>query len=261
MFDFGNVKEVKLSKGAHDSPEHGMCFMEMAAWFAGEEHSDKPECVSPALGRLGIALNDCMDAEARDRTLKPMIPHVVGTTDADAEVSRVAYICLRAFNYTAGMVVPEFFFRYGPARSVGDAYSMGEEIARRFRGDNYGGYGYGKMSYSNHLYGNDEPRKREMVELLTRVCRESYDKSSIIASLDSPSKFVTRHRGDLDCAIRLFVEAARFIPDWSAAIDTLREAINLGRHEGFDVSVNLEKRHKELAKLPAAKPKAPAMAI
>ena len=78
-FDFSQITEVRLGSGAHESPEQGLCFMEMVAWFAGEKHSDRPECACPVLGSYGIAANDSMPDEARDRLLKPLVPLIAGT--------------------------------------------------------------------------------------------------------------------------------------------------------------------------------------
>ena len=41
------LADVPLKKGAHSSPDAGMCALEAAAWIAGEPHSDHPECVCP----------------------------------------------------------------------------------------------------------------------------------------------------------------------------------------------------------------------
>jgi hypothetical protein len=217
MFDFGSVKEVRLSVGAHKAPEQGMCFMEMAAWFAGEEHSDQPKCVSPVLGRLGIMLNDQMGDRQRDETLKPMIPHVVGTFDNAAELDREHYIAVRAFNYAAPLIANDYLCRERPARDIYDVVGMAHGI------------------FHNGRLG-DALRGR------SRALRDLAHAFQI---------FVDRRFGD---APDIFKLAGEIIPDWSAAIDTLREAIKLGRHDGFDVSVNLAARHAELVKLPKVAP-------
>ncbi len=213
MFDFASVKEVRLARGSHKTPEQGMCFMEMAAWFAGEEHSDKPACVSPMLGRMGIMLNDNMGERQRDQTLKPMIPHVVGTFDEDAEGARVQYVAVRAFNYAVHLIAPEFHVRQRPARDAQDVYGMGREIFR--------------CAQPPRFLGRAQ---RELAQTFFHVVSGEFR--------DAPA---------------IFALASEIIPDWSAAIDTLREAIKLGRHDGFDVSVNLAARHAELAKMPKAK--------
>ncbi len=79
MFDFSSVAEVRLSQGKHASPQEGMCLMEVVAWFAGEPHSDRPDCVCPVLATFGIGINDAMDDRSRDRLLKPLVGLFVGT--------------------------------------------------------------------------------------------------------------------------------------------------------------------------------------
>ena len=41
---------IVLDKGAHDTREDGVCVMEAVAWYAGEDHSDAPACVSALAG-------------------------------------------------------------------------------------------------------------------------------------------------------------------------------------------------------------------
>lgn len=67
-----------LSKGAHTRALDGRCAMEWVAYLAGEEHSDKPGCVSPVLTRFCIALNDrLLDAERQK--LRPYLARTIGT--------------------------------------------------------------------------------------------------------------------------------------------------------------------------------------
>ena len=83
-----DLDELHLDGGSHSSPEDGMCVMEAVAYFAHEPHSDKPKCVSPAIGAFLRSWNDSMSAEDRQR-LKPYIPKVVGTsTTAEDESTR-----------------------------------------------------------------------------------------------------------------------------------------------------------------------------
>jgi len=56
-----------LASGNHDSRSQGMCSMEWVAYIAGEEHSDAPVCVCPALRRFGIGLNDSLPDDLRQR--------------------------------------------------------------------------------------------------------------------------------------------------------------------------------------------------
>lgn len=252
MFDFATVKEVRLSKGAHDSPEAGMCFMEMAAWFAGEEHSDKPACVSPALGHLGIAINDSMDHHIRDTALKPMIPHVVGTFDDATEGKRVEYICLRAFNYSLGILSPGFAVRHRGAGSYDEARSMFahlRDIEERGRRDFHAPY----QPPFAAPYSDDRGARQRLIRTVEAMMErrlESFGWHMPLKSIPMPEKL---HRfpnlENVKAAGGVFSLMGEIIPDWSAALDTLREAIKLGRHDGFDVAVNLVARHERLREL------------
>lgn len=259
MFDFTKVQEVRLSKGSHDKPEKGMCFMEMAAWFAGEPHSDRPKCVSPALGILGIAINDYMTDKPRDLQLKPMIPLVVGTFDIEAEGRRIEYIVLRAFNYAMGVLLPEYAQRVrGGVQSVRDARHVSSWLRDYSRyGDprrHYNSDMMTAMKYSMAEISGDPFRRRlasnleEMLSVRLRapvwdsvksveVCSEVYRDEDLLTIENAKA------------AAGVFANMGEIIPDWSAALDTLREAIKLGRHDGFTMTVNLEAQHKKLREL------------
>jgi hypothetical protein len=67
-----------LSKGSHTSPDEGRCAMEWVAYLAGEPHSDQPVCVSPALRSFGIAFNDRLPDDKRQK-LRPYLARCIGT--------------------------------------------------------------------------------------------------------------------------------------------------------------------------------------
>jgi hypothetical protein len=67
------MDNVTLLGGSHDRRDQGVCVMEAVAWFAGEQHSDQPQCVCPVIAAFARGMNDWMSAEDRQR-LKPMIP-------------------------------------------------------------------------------------------------------------------------------------------------------------------------------------------
>jgi hypothetical protein len=106
-FDFSRITEVRLAEGGHKNPNDGLCFMEMAAWFAGEKHSDKPECACPVLGAYGIRLNDRMPDDVRDWLLKPLVPMIVGTRDKDSEVKRAEFLAMWATNKILPIILRE----------------------------------------------------------------------------------------------------------------------------------------------------------
>ncbi len=87
-----NLDTLYLDKGAHDSRDQGVCFMEAVAWYHGDDHSDAPPCVSPVLRILGTRLNDILPDERRQE-LKQLIPVVVGTTGDGHDEAR-SYMAL-----------------------------------------------------------------------------------------------------------------------------------------------------------------------
>jgi len=73
-----DLDALHLERGSHEGPDSGLCMMEAASLFAGEKHTDHPQCVSPLLANVGIRLNDrATDTQRQD--LKRFIPLVVGT--------------------------------------------------------------------------------------------------------------------------------------------------------------------------------------
>ena len=78
---------IDLKKGAHGSPDEGMCLMEATAFLAGEQHSDRPRCVSPVLGEFGRGLNDCLP-DGRRQQLTALIPSLPGTAQDGMDEAR-----------------------------------------------------------------------------------------------------------------------------------------------------------------------------
>lgn len=67
------MDNITLLKGNHGTREQGVCVMEAVAWFAGEPHSDAPQCACPVIASFARRLNDRLSEEDRQR-LKPLIP-------------------------------------------------------------------------------------------------------------------------------------------------------------------------------------------
>ncbi len=85
-----------LSRGKHRSPRRGACFMEFAAFLAGERWSDHPRCTHPLLATLARCVNDLTSDAARP-LLAPLIPSVIGLTSDDLRVdARIALVTARA---------------------------------------------------------------------------------------------------------------------------------------------------------------------
>jgi hypothetical protein len=75
MIDLGTLT---LARGSHRARSEGVCLLEAVAWFAGEEHTAHPACVSPVLAAFGRSLNDILPAAERQE-LVPLIPLLPGT--------------------------------------------------------------------------------------------------------------------------------------------------------------------------------------
>jgi hypothetical protein len=79
---------VKLGRGAHSTPAHGACVMELVSMLAGEPFSDRPRCASPVITGFLRAYNDLLDDDRR-QDLRPYAAAVVGTRgDRATEVAR-----------------------------------------------------------------------------------------------------------------------------------------------------------------------------
>ena len=74
-----------LSRGKHRSARKGACFMELAAYLAGERWSDHPDCTHPVLARLAREVNDHVDDYGRQR-IAPLIPDVIGLNASDPRI-------------------------------------------------------------------------------------------------------------------------------------------------------------------------------
>ena len=72
------IKTYWLDSGMHEQREDGLCAMEWVSFLAGEEHSDKPVCVSPLLTSFCVSLNDALPDDQRQR-LRPYLARTIGT--------------------------------------------------------------------------------------------------------------------------------------------------------------------------------------
>jgi hypothetical protein len=79
--------DYTLAYGTHADPADGRCAMEWVSHLAGEAHSDQPQCVSPVLRALCIALNDGLDDGPRQR-LRPYLARTIGTADDGLDEAR-----------------------------------------------------------------------------------------------------------------------------------------------------------------------------
>jgi len=84
-----------LSRGKHRNPRKGACFMELAAFLAGERWSDHPKCTHPLLATLARSVND-LTSDSERAWLAPLIPMVIGLTGDDVRIDAVIVLrCAR----------------------------------------------------------------------------------------------------------------------------------------------------------------------
>ena len=87
-------QNVTLGRGAHSTPEEGLCTLEVVAMLAGEEHTDQPECCCPAVGSFVFRWNDDLQDEERTRLLLPLTSRLVGSVSDEAIARRRAVLAI-----------------------------------------------------------------------------------------------------------------------------------------------------------------------
>lgn len=141
MIDFEKLAtEVRLTEMSHASPEDGMCVMEMVAWFAGERHSDSPECSCPILTYWAIELNDCAPTDEDRQRLIRLVPMLAGTVDGTAERARFT-VKRKSYSrraYSTGLTAADFWAAEGDlveaACSLHLCAEEGQITSRSWRG-------------------------------------------------------------------------------------------------------------------------------
>lgn len=81
------IPEDWIEVGRHDNRSEGMCAMEMAAYIAGEEHSDHPPCVDPVIAAFVRRVNDLNTDEERQQ-LKGFLVRILNTAGDEARSLR-----------------------------------------------------------------------------------------------------------------------------------------------------------------------------
>jgi len=56
---------VRLARGKHHGPEHGVCVMELSSMLSGERFTDRPRAVCPVIASFLRSYNDAVDDERR----------------------------------------------------------------------------------------------------------------------------------------------------------------------------------------------------
>lgn len=87
------AESLRLEFGAHRSPGDGVCIVELASILAGEEFSDRPECVDEPIAAFLRSWNDRASHVDRQR-LRPYAERIVGSRAGPAVTAARRDICL-----------------------------------------------------------------------------------------------------------------------------------------------------------------------
>jgi hypothetical protein len=87
------IESLRLEPGAHASPRDGVCVVELASLMAGEEFSDRPDCVCDVIAAFLRSWNDRLSYSDRQR-LRPYAVRVVDTKSDRATTRLRRDICL-----------------------------------------------------------------------------------------------------------------------------------------------------------------------
>lgn len=113
-----------LAAGAHEGPERGGCFTEIASLLAGEPWSDRPRAIDPTLALIARLVNDAVSTPARAQ-LAGLIPAALGTNTGQARLpialARVTADVARAYGVVAPalMAPPPVSGAVGPPDRTG----------------------------------------------------------------------------------------------------------------------------------------------
>lgn len=100
------LPDLEINAGWHYGFESGHCALELAAWLAGEEHSDSPECVCPVIASFVLSWNDSLASDSeRGRLLGPLLPQLVGTRSTKEVEDRRSWL---AMDWLVRVCVPTF---------------------------------------------------------------------------------------------------------------------------------------------------------
>jgi hypothetical protein len=87
------LESLRLDPGAHDSPRHGVCIVELASVIADEPFSDRPDCVCEVIGAFLRSWNDRSSHAERQRLI-PYARRIVGSR-ASRRITRLRRdVCL-----------------------------------------------------------------------------------------------------------------------------------------------------------------------
>jgi hypothetical protein len=123
-------RTVKLSRGSHQSPDHGACVMELASMLAGERFGDHPRSVCPVIGAYLRTYNDRIDDDRR-QDLYAYAARVVGSRSTRTTERERAELCLAwRYELTARRPFADGGWRLGRSRRLWVAHEAALAAAR-----------------------------------------------------------------------------------------------------------------------------------
>jgi hypothetical protein len=135
-----SARAPRLEFGSHDSPDDGVCVVELASMLAGEPFSDRPDCVCPVIAAYLRGWNDRLGHRDRQR-LAPYAERVIGSRSDRATTALRRDICLvaagadlrggpvrRALSRAA--MRARILWRFGPVEALRSAEGAGSYAAR-----------------------------------------------------------------------------------------------------------------------------------
>jgi len=249
-----NVNDLaifNLSRGSHESPEDGVCFMEAVAWMQGEEHSDTPKGACSILGRFGTKLNDKMPNKYRS-LLNPMVLKMVGTVSKEHEQLRVEYLVRQI----AKRVVPIVFEAAGLTKQAGYLRAIADDAPMQYiktvcrtyaNAANVASYASYATSYAANA-----------VSAASYAASYTADAASYTASYAAnAASDATGYAASYAASYAAAANAAKE-DIWKEPVKILDEAINLGPHGGdfypihevrlmhFKKSILMERAHEDV---------------
>jgi hypothetical protein len=94
MIDMAKLARVRMCAGNGDVDYGELCMMEMVDYVTSGGTSDHPECASPVIAAFLRRWNDMLQDSDRDRLLRPLISHVVGTRTTQADELTRSFLSL-----------------------------------------------------------------------------------------------------------------------------------------------------------------------
>lgn len=120
-----------LARGRHASPEEGLCLLELVAFLQGQEHTDRPAGVSPAIASAIRFVNDRTQDAARQQLLR-FVDQLPDTDDEHEQERIETFACVAVL--IVGMALgANGYHRHARAIVNAKSYGRAEVMCNRAR--------------------------------------------------------------------------------------------------------------------------------